>query len=72
MKFCLQPPYYFVYTSREGSGKSTDTYAQAHLNLHCSTLLQVAKSNVLIPLVCSFVTSKSILFDLNHMYANNY
>ena len=39
-----QPPYYFVYTSSEGSGKSTYTYAQTHLSLHCSTLRQEAKS----------------------------
>ena len=61
-----QPPYYFVYTSSEGSFKSTYTYAQAHLSLNCSTLRQVPRSNGIIPLICSFVTSKSILFDLNY------
>ena len=50
----------------EGSGKSTYTYAQAHMSLHRATLRQVPKSNWLIPLICSFVTSKSILFDLNY------
>ena len=54
-----------MYTSSEGSGKSTYTYAQAHLSLHCTTLRQVPKSNGLIPLIC-FVTSESILFDLNY------
>ena len=66
LKFGHQPPYYFVYTISEGSGKSTYTYAQAHLSLHCSTLRQVPKSNGFIPLICSFVTSISILFDLNY------
>ena len=66
LKFGHKPLYYFVYTSSEGSGKSTYTYAQAHLSLHCATLRQVPKSNGLIPLICSFVTSKSILFDLNY------
>ena len=33
-----------LYTSSEGSGKSTYTYAQAHLSLYCSTLQQVPKS----------------------------
>ena len=70
LKFGQNPSYCFVYMSSEGSGKSTHTYAQAHLSLHCSTLRQVPKSNGLIPLICSFVTSKSILFDLN--YVNNY
>ena len=55
-----------MYTSSEGSGKSTHTYAQAHLSLHCSTLGQVPKPNGLISLICSFVTSTSILFDLNY------
>ena len=55
-----------MYTSSEGSGKSTYTYAQAHLSLDCSTLGQVPKSNRLISLICSFVTSTSILFDLNY------
>ena len=68
LNFGHQPPYNFVYTSSEGSGKSTYTYAQAHLSLHCSTLRQVSKSNGIIPVICSFITSKSILFDLN--YAN--
>ena len=66
LKFGHKPLYHFVYTSREGSGKSTYTYAQAHLSLHCATLRQVPKSNGVIPLICSFVTSKSILFDLNY------
>ena len=52
------------------AGKSTYTYTQAHPSLHCSTLRQIPKSNGLIPLICSFVTSKSILFDLK--YAKNY
>ena len=59
-----------VYTSSEGSGKSSYTYAQAHLSLHCSIMRQVPKLNGLIPLFCSFVTSKSILFDLD--YSKNY
>ena len=50
-----------VYNS-EGSGKSTYTYAQAHLSLRCSTLRLIPNSNGLIPLICSFVTSKSIFF----------
>ena len=66
LKFGHQPPYYIVYTNSEGSGKSTYTYAQAHLSLHCSTLRQVSKSNGINPMICSFVTSKSILFDLNY------
>ena len=41
LQFGHQPPYYFVYTSSEGSVKSTYTYAQAHLSLHCSGLRQV-------------------------------
>ena len=45
---------------------STYTYAQAHQSLHCSTLRQVPKSNGRIPLICSFVISKSILLDLNY------
>ena len=61
-----QPLYYFVYMSSEGSGKCTYTHAQTCLSLHCATLRQVPKSNGLIPLICSFVTSKSSLFDLNH------
>ena len=65
LEFGHKPLYYFVYTSSEGSGKSTYTYAQAQLSLHCATLRQVPKSSGLIPLICSFVTSKSILFDLN-------
>ena len=60
-KICLN---YFVYTSSEG--KSIYTYTQAHMSLHCSTLRQVPKSNGLILLICSFVASKSILFDLNY------
>ena len=48
----------FVYTSSEGSGKSTYTYAHARLGLHCSTLRQVLKSNGLAPLINSFVNSK--------------
>ena len=59
LEFGLQPTFYFVYTISDGSGKSTHTYAQAHLSLHCSTMRQVPKSNGLIPLICSFVTSKS-------------
>ena len=47
-----------MYTSREGSGKSTYTYAQAYLSLHCLTLRQIPNSNGLIHLICSFVTSK--------------
>ena len=66
LKFGHQPPYYFVYSCSEGSGKSTYTYAQAHLSLHCSTLRQVPNSNGLIPLICSFVTGTSISFDLNY------
>ena len=57
LKFGHQPSYFFVYTRSEGSGKSTYTYAQAHLSLHCSTLRQIPKSNGLIPLICSFVSS---------------
>ena len=57
LKFGHQPSYFFVYTSSEGSGKSTYTYAQAHLSHHCSTLRQIPKSNGLIPLICSFVSS---------------
>ena len=70
LKFGQNPSYCFVCMSNEGSGVSTYIYAQAHLSLHCSTVRQVPKSNGLIPLICSFVTSKFILFDLN--YANNY
>ena len=54
----------FVYTSSEGSGKST--YTHARLSLHCSTLRQVPKSYRLAPLFYSFVTSKSILFNLKY------
>ena len=66
LKFGHQPPYYFVYTSSEGPGKSIYPYAQAHLSLHCSTVQQVPRSDGIIPSIFSFVTSKSILFDLNH------
>ena len=55
-----------MHTSSEGSGKSTYTYAQANPSLHWATLRQVPKSNGLNPLICSFVTSKSKLFDLNY------
>ena len=64
LKFGLQPTYLFVYTSRAGSSKSNYSYAQTHLGL------QVLKLNGLIPLIYSFVKSKSILFDLN--YAKDY
>ena len=57
-----------MYTSSEGPGKSTYTYAQAHVSLHCSTLRKVPKSNGLIPLIRSFVTSKSILNYANIIF----
>ena len=73
VQFCLHLHPFVVYTSSEGSGKSTYIYAHARLGLHCSTLRRVLKSNGLAPLINSSeivnLNSKSILFDLK--YAKN-
>ena len=41
LKFGHQPPYYFVYTSSEGSDKSTHTYEPSLLNTATSTKIKM-------------------------------